>query len=71
MGRTLKLPFGTSPDPGAAAQPALRQLAAARVFIQHGSESRLPCSTKATSGGFAVNHCSLRRLAAIPGPPEG
>lgn len=34
-------------------------------------ESRVPCSTKATSGSFAVTHRSLRRLAALPGPPEG
>lgn len=72
-GRTLKLLFGTSPAPAAAARlvPAPCQLAAARVFIQRGGESRVPCSTKATSGTFPVNHCSLRRLAAIPGPPEG
>lgn len=34
-------------------------------------ESRVPCSTKATSSSLPMIHCSLRGLAAIPGPPEG
>lgn len=61
--RTPRLLFGTSP----AAAGALPE----RVFIQHCGESRVPCSTKATSSSLPMNHCSLRGLATIPGPPEG
>lgn len=60
--RTRCLLLGTSPA-AAGALPA-------RVFIQHCRDSRVPCSTKATSSSLPMNHCSLRGLAAIPGPPE-
>lgn len=55
--------FETSPA-AAGARPA-------RVFIQPCGESQVPCSTKATSSSLPMNHCSLRGLATIPGPPEG
>lgn len=61
--RESAAPFGTS-SAAAGALPA-------RVFIQRCRESRVPCSTKATSSSLPMSHCSLRGLATIPGPPEG
>lgn len=59
---TLKLLFGTSAAPAAAARPVPtpRQLTAARVFIQRRGESGVPCSTKAASSSFPVSHLRLR-----------